>query len=316
MNPFADKHYLCLAGGGPKGHVYSGALKAINYLAPNFLASLRGVVGTSVGALFAVMIACRWSVDDMANYVSQITFTDLVELNLDWTNYGLDSGLKLYTLVDTFLEQAVGNKYVTFQQLQQRTGIQLVVVVANVDTCVAEYHGKTHQTLHLPIRDSVVASCSIPILFTPVDIRGQRYVDGGVVDNFAFHTFSMHHTLGLRFNCVGGSVTGLKSYLYRVLTLPIDKLAQEQFQAIPAFYRTHNIITFDMHDTPDLYYSSGVADYLKRVGFDGVYSFIEKRQTLFTLLLGMLVSCRTALLADWRAADSDSQCASDSTAEE
>lgn len=32
--------------------------------------------------------------------------------------------------------------------------------------------------------ESVIASSSIPVLFTPARINGQLYIDGGVVDNF------------------------------------------------------------------------------------------------------------------------------------
>jgi predicted acylesterase/phospholipase RssA len=302
MNPFTDKHFLCLAGGGPKGHVYTGALKAISYLAPQFLSELRGVVGTSVGALFATLLACRLPLPDLARLVGDIRFNELVNISVDWTSYGLDGGKCLRELIQTTLEQLLGSSGVTFQQLYQLTGVRLVVVVTNVDTGLAEYHGKTASSWHLPILDSLQASCSIPILFAPVSIRGTRYIDGGVVDNFAFHTFNMQQTVGLRFSNSAGPITSLKSYLYRVLTLPVDKLAEHQFRSIPACYRHHNVVTFQVDDSPSLYYESKVQELVK-LGFEGVYNFIERQQAHSTLVLGMLVACRTAPAAGWRGAD-------------
>ena len=304
MNPFSDKHYLCLAGGGPKGHVYTGALKAIHYLAPHFLPNLRGTVGTSVGALFACLLACRVSVSDIARLVSDISFSELVNLSVNWSGYGLDGGGELRRLVERVVSQMLGSTEVTFQQLYQRTGIRLVVVVTNVETAQAEYHGRCSTTWNLPIVDSLVASCSIPILFSPVIIGGVRYVDGGLVDNFAFHAFDMHHTVGLRFHCALTELTGLKDYLYRVLTLPVDKLAERQYRSIPTHYRHHNIISFRVLDSPSLYYDNRVQDLIQQ-GFQGVYDFIERQQAVSTLVLGMLVACRTAPSEGWRGADSE-----------
>lgn len=288
LNPFDNKYYLCLAGGGPKGHIYTGALKAINYVAPDFLPGLKGVVGTSVGSFFALLLACRTPVQDIANYVDNINFLDLVNISIDFTQYGLDNGRLMRSFAERTLVHFLGSSTITFQDLYLRTGIRLVIVVTNVDLGQAEYHGKTDATWNLPILDSLLASCSIPIIFSPITIQKHYYVDGGLTDNFAFQTFNMQQTLGMRFMGRGYKIDGFKSYLYRVVSIPVDKLEDSRYNSLPDIYKSTNIINFIVNDNPELYYNTDPMQ-LKSIGFEGVYKFIEAHHFLVTSLLGSLV---------------------------
>lgn len=313
MDPFRDKHYLCLAGGGPKGHVYTGALKAISMVASHFLKGLKGVVGTSVGSFFALLLACRLNVSKIADFVDKINFLDLVDINIDISQYGLDNGRLMRHFAEQTLQWLVGSTSMTFSQLRKKTGIQLVIVVTNVEKGQAEYHGWDEDTLDLPILDSLLASCSIPILFSPVTIGPHHYIDGGMTNNFAYSdVFPMQETIGMRFAGRGYKIDGFKSYLYRVVTLAIDQLDEQRYSVIPNIYQTHNIITFRVNDNPDLYYNTNVQD-LKKTGFQTVCHFIEHQEQLFIKLLGTLavhLSCieATCLTAEHLCPTPSSDC--------
>lgn len=56
--------------------------------------------------------------------------------------------------------------------------IPLVVIATDLD------HGESHEFRNGPIVEAVTASCSIPIIFSPVTINGVHYVDGGLFHNF------------------------------------------------------------------------------------------------------------------------------------
>lgn len=56
--------------------------------------------------------------------------------------------------------------------------IPLVVVATDLD------NGESHEFRSGPIVEAVTASCSIPIIFSPVVINGVHYVDGGLFHNF------------------------------------------------------------------------------------------------------------------------------------
>ena len=62
----------------------------------------------------------------------------------------------------------------TFEELK----IPMIVVATDLD------NGESHEFKSGPIVDAVTASCSIPIIFSPVVINGVHYVDGGLFHNF------------------------------------------------------------------------------------------------------------------------------------
>ena len=54
----------------------------------------------------------------------------------------------------------------------------MIVVATDLD------NGESHEFDSGPIVEAVTASCSIPIIFSPVVINGVHYVDGGLFHNF------------------------------------------------------------------------------------------------------------------------------------
>ena len=307
MTPFVDKQFLVLAGGGPKGHILAGAIRQLDTICPNFLSNLKGVAGCSVGALLALLIACRFPSSNILTYTSQFNMTDMMDLKPSaLQQYGMDTGEKLRLAIEQILVSAFGRSNISFQELRHKTGIQLVVVATNIDTGEAEYHGLVNS--QLPVVTSVLASCSIPLVYIPVNIGGQSYVDGGMVDIFPFRVFGdMHRTLGLRFSALGsGSLTGFKSYLYNVLTISASKLEQLHYLSIPALYRYSNIVTFHTNDNPGLYTEPNVAE-LTELGAVGITQFIFLYSRLLIYVVGIVVSCRTARLVSERACWTDSR---------
>ena len=61
-----------------------------------------------------------------------------------------------------------------FEDLQ----IPMVVMATDLD------NGESHEFRTGPIVEAVTASCSVPIIFNPVVIKGIHYVDGGLFHNF------------------------------------------------------------------------------------------------------------------------------------
>ncbi|XP_035688852.1 uncharacterized protein LOC118424405 [Branchiostoma floridae] len=118
-------------------------------------------------------------------------------LNL-YCRYGWETGDGFYKFFGGILEKFTrkdgkpGNPDITFKQLYSMSGIELCIVVTNLDQMTEEYcHVKT--TPNFPIRKAVRMSMSIPGLFEPVltDYHGSKelYVDGGVICNYPLHSF-------------------------------------------------------------------------------------------------------------------------------
>lgn len=153
---------IALSGGGARGFAHLGALKALEEAGykPDILA------GVSAGSVAAVMYAAGLPLDGILKLFSQTKFTD-------FCSFRLKSGGGLFSLTKfkNFIAKVTG------VELLEDLPIPTYIGVTDLDNGVAaEFHSG-------PIGERVTASCSIPIIFTPVKIDGKHYVDGGVLRN-------------------------------------------------------------------------------------------------------------------------------------
>eukprot|EP00058_Branchiostoma_floridae_P013955 XP_002599443.1 hypothetical protein BRAFLDRAFT_81059 [Branchiostoma floridae] len=171
------------------------------------LQNIKRVAGVSAGAITATFVALGLSCADVAQQaevdmgkilISGGYMQTLIKpLNL-YCRYGWETGDGFYKFFGGILEKFTrkdgkpGNPDITFKQLYSMSGIELCIVVTNLDQMTEEYcHVKT--TPNFPIRKAVRMSMSIPGLFEPVltDYHGSKelYVDGGVICNYPLHSF-------------------------------------------------------------------------------------------------------------------------------
>lgn len=153
---------LVLSGGGARGLSHVGVLKALDQMGvtPTIIS------GTSIGALVGGLYASGMTPDEIVQKIEAQKFLGVSQFTL--TGSGLFSHKALKVLIEENIS------YTTFEELP----IALVVTATNIDTGVCEYFDKGD--LLLPI----VASAAVPLMFEPVVIGGQRYIDGGIMDNF------------------------------------------------------------------------------------------------------------------------------------
>ncbi|CAH1246997.1 Hypp7805 [Branchiostoma lanceolatum] len=196
---------LVIEGGGARGVAYIGALRVLE--TAGILQNIKRVSGVSAGAITATFVALGLSCADVAEQatvdMSKILISGgylrtLIKPVQLFRRYGWESGKGFYKYFGSILEKFTrkgdqpGNPDITFKQLYKMRGIELCIVVTNLDQQTEEYcHVKT--TPDLPIRKAVRMSMSIPGLFQPVvtDYHGDKdfYVDGGVVCNYPLHSF-------------------------------------------------------------------------------------------------------------------------------
>jgi predicted acylesterase/phospholipase RssA/glycosidase len=153
---------LALSGGGAKGFAHLGVFRLLEErrLKPDIIS------GTSAGALAGVLYADGYSSADIQELFTGREFSEFAQLQIP------KNGLFDNTRFRSFLKRCLRAK--RFEDLK----IPLVVVATDLD------NGKSHEFRSGPIVDAVVASCSIPIIFSPVEINGLHYVDGGLFRNF------------------------------------------------------------------------------------------------------------------------------------
>ena len=169
VNLFESKPYkigIALSGGGIKGLCHAGVLKALEEqgIRPDILS------GVSSGAVVGALYADGYSPDEIAKLFEDISFRRMTKLQIP------DGGFFKIDAFQRFLSKNLRAK--TFEELK----IPLRVVATNLDkgSSVVFSSGK--------LLEPVVASCSVPVLFSPKIIDGVRYVDGGVFKNFPVST--------------------------------------------------------------------------------------------------------------------------------
>ncbi|MBD5247194.1 MAG: patatin-like phospholipase family protein [Barnesiella sp.] len=171
---------VALSGGGAKGFAHVGSLKALEEygIKPDALA------GVSAGSVVAVMYAAGVPLDKMMKLFTDAKFRDFCEFT---TKRG---GFFSIDKFKKFLRRAIGN-YKNIEDLP----IPVHIGVTDLD------NGKPEVFTKGDIVEAVAASCSIPIIFRPVEIDGVRYVDGGVLRNMPSWVLRENCECLIGFNC-------------------------------------------------------------------------------------------------------------------
>ncbi len=161
-SPAKYKLGVALSGGGARGFAHAGALMAIEEagLKPDVIA------GVSAGSVIAVMYAAGVKPLRMADIFARTGFRDFAELSL-----GKGGFFRIDRFRD-FILRAIGDK----RRLED-LDIPTYLGVTDLD------NGKPVAFCTGEIGPRMEASCSIPIVFKPVNIDGVNYVDGGVLRN-------------------------------------------------------------------------------------------------------------------------------------
>jgi len=152
---------IVLSGGAARGFAHLGVLKALNEsgIFPDVIS------GVSAGSIAGVFYADGYPPEEILQIFSQRKFIKYLELSVP--KRGLLKMSGLLKIMKIYL------KAKTFQELK----IPLIVTIADLFT------GKPLYVSDGELMNIVIASCSIPVIFNPVEMNDHLYVDGGILDN-------------------------------------------------------------------------------------------------------------------------------------
>ncbi|MFM2266613.1 MAG: hypothetical protein RL757_53 [Bacteroidota bacterium] len=153
---------ITLSGGGAKGIAHIGVLQALleHGIEPTV------VSGTSAGSIVGALYAAGCSVEDMKRFVNDSRFYKIFRL------VGIPNGgfVKLTYLKERLAEFIAED---SFESLKY----PLFVAATNLNQGRAVLFDKGE------LFNIVMASCAVPWLFSPVEINGELYADGGMTNN-------------------------------------------------------------------------------------------------------------------------------------
>lgn len=168
INGFPKQHNkqykigLALSGGGAKGIAHIGVIRALleNGIEPTIVAGTSA--GSIIGALYAAGIPTR----DMERLIADSSIMKIFRV------FGIPgAGLAKLDYLKERLAEFIPQD--SFESLKY----PLYVCATNLNQGKAVYFSMG------TVFDKVVASCSVPWLFKPIEIEGELYVDGGITNN-------------------------------------------------------------------------------------------------------------------------------------
>ena len=152
--PLRKKVGLVLGGGGAKGAATIGALKVIEQSG----VKIDYIAGTSIGAIIGALYSAGYSADEIRDLFASLKWQELLKANL------LESKFR-----DLLSDKGISK----FTDLQ----IPFRCVAVNVNTERDEEFGNGQ------VSQAIRASMTIPPLYKPVELNGEKYVDGGFMNN-------------------------------------------------------------------------------------------------------------------------------------
>ncbi len=155
---------LVLSGGGVRGMAHIGVIRAMQ----EFGLSAKTVSGSSVGALVGALYANGNSVDEMISFFKE---TPLFKYNfLTLMKPGF---INTDRYIDIFMGYFPENAFESLQRV-------LYVVATNLQNAEEEFFS-TGELIR-----PLLASAALPPVFSPVEMNGQLYADGGIMNNFPY----------------------------------------------------------------------------------------------------------------------------------
>jgi len=179
-------HEIMFGCGGPKGMLFIGAMKAIVDVHKVDLSQVTHYGGVSIGSCIALIFSLGLSPDMAGELLANVDMrklTSSVDIVSIITQLGGDSGERLVFLIQNLLKEMIDREDISFIEHHRLTGKKLTVQATNLTRHrLVEFSHETHPDMS--VVKAVRMSCSVPILFTPVEHDDDFYIDGGLMSRY------------------------------------------------------------------------------------------------------------------------------------
>ncbi|KXK24232.1 MAG: patatin [Bacteroidetes bacterium OLB12] len=155
------KRGLVLSGGGVRGMAHIGVLKALEEMNIGF----DCIAGTSAGSIVGALYAAGHKPDKIFQLVKNLSIFNALRPAFTWTGLLTMNGLK-----EVLLKNIPDNDF-------SKLKLPLTVAATNIRNGQVQYFNSGE------LISTIMASCSIPAIFNPMQIDQNLYVDGGLLDN-------------------------------------------------------------------------------------------------------------------------------------
>ncbi len=158
---------LVLSGGGARGIAHLGVIKALQ----EYNVPIKAIAGVSAGAIAGAFYGLGLSPDEILDIAVENTYMNI--RNPRRFSLGLFSKSNMQRVLEKYFP---GD---SFSDLK----IPLHIYVTNINSGSSEYFSSGE------LIKPLLASSALPLLFPPIEIKGQQYLDGGLVNNLPVELF-------------------------------------------------------------------------------------------------------------------------------
>jgi len=229
---------LVLSGGAVKGFAHLGVLKALREkkMLPDVIS------GVSAGAIFCALFADGFESEEFLELFKKKKFFSLVKFKM--------AEMGFLNMAD--MEKLLKNnlKATTFEELK----IPLFIAATNIKTAQTTYFHEGN------LMRALLASSSIPVLFKPVVIDGEFYLDGGITDNLPISPLrgKCRQMIGVHVNPVGmaSEIDGIMTLAIRSFHMSITANIPEKSKELKYFIepvRLRDYSYFDLSKTNEIF---------------------------------------------------------------
>lgn len=231
---------LCMSGGGTRGIAHLGMLKAMDE------AGIRvsRISGASAGALAGAMYASGYSPDEIFDIYTSSQALKYLRPAVNFRGIIKMDKARAYLL-----------KYLPKDDFGA-LNMPLTVAATNLTS------GATDFFTEGPLVEPLLASSALPIIFNPVEIAGNAYVDGGILANMPVQPLvgTVDFVLAMHCNPVlpdeADKRYNFKSLMERTLMMAINYNANDQRQHADLVWEPpglHGYKVFDITRTKEIF---------------------------------------------------------------
>lgn len=277
---------IVLSGGSIKGISHVGALARLQQAGLIDFNHIKAVAGASAGAVVAMYLVLGYKLPEIWQAIVNIDVANLIQpaFMMFITDCGVETGAELQKFFERVLREKTGIDNITFQELYQYTDREFIVVGSCLTTKKVVYYDHV-RTPHFRVALALRISVSIPGFFVPVDIDGEKYIDGGVLDNYPITVFKhdLQQTIGILIcNEYSTNYKTPEEFLMAIYNLFMDHFCQKSYREEPSVYNTVLVDKVpDNLSNLDFCVDAKTKVALLEAGIQAVDEFVRRKMIIF-----------------------------------
>ena len=169
---------LVLSGGGAKGAYQLGMLKVLKE--KGLLNEITHISGASIGAINAVLYLQNDMelMEKVWNELEQKKIFDIDEFNITEETIGFTR-----KTVTALVRKNINMKKISASPVVSYASVSRLITRPDGSTVKEAHYFRMNGETPDRIESIILASSAFPVLFEPVTIDGEKYIDGGMTDN-------------------------------------------------------------------------------------------------------------------------------------